>query len=181
MRRAVRHQDDRHTLPSQLEQVIEAPALELLVTDRDDLVDHQDVGLHVHRDRETEPHVHAARVVLDRRVDEVFEPGELDDVVDDRVDLASRQPEDRAVEVDVLAAGQLGVEAGAELEQRRDAAVGVTCPTSADGCRPSAAAASTCRNRCVRSGRTSSPSGSSARRRGAPRSPRIARGDRGAS
>ena len=38
------------------------------------------------------------------------------------VDLASRQSEQAGAEIDVLAAGQLGVEAGAELDQRDDAA-----------------------------------------------------------
>ena len=41
-----------------------------------------------------------------------------------RVDVALRQAEDRRVHVDVLAAGQLGVEAGAELEQRGEPAAG---------------------------------------------------------
>ena len=35
----------------------------------------------------------------------------------------ARHPEDRAVEEDVLASGQLRVEAGADLEQRADASV----------------------------------------------------------
>ena len=39
------------------------------------------------------------------------------------VNLALRQPEHDAVDEDVLAAGDLRVEAGAELDQRRDAAV----------------------------------------------------------
>ena len=69
-----------------------------------------------------EPHVHARRVVLHRRVDELLEAGEVDDVVEACVELLLRQAEDRAVEVDVLPARQLGVEAGAELEQRRDLA-----------------------------------------------------------
>ena len=38
------------------------------------------------------------------------------------VDVALGQPEDRRVQEDVLAAGQVGLEAGAELEQRGQAA-----------------------------------------------------------
>ncbi len=49
--------------------------------------------------------------------------GEVDDVVEDRVDLLLRQTEDGGVEVDVLAAGQVGVEAGTQFEERRDAAL----------------------------------------------------------
>ena len=85
----------------------------------------QDLGLEVRRDGEREPHVHAARVALDRRVEEPLDPGELDDLVELASDLGRAHAEDRAVEVDVLAAGELGVKAGADLEQRADAAVDV--------------------------------------------------------
>ena len=89
---------------------------------REHLVDDQDLGLEVRGDGEREADVHPARVPLDRRVDEPLDLGELDDLVELRVDLAPPHAEDRAVQVDVLAAGQLGVEAGADLEQRADAA-----------------------------------------------------------
>ena len=100
----------------------EALPLELGVADRQHLVDEQDLRLEVGGDREGEPHVHPARVALDRRVDELLDLGELDDLVEPRRDLASAHAEDRAVEEDVLAPGQLGVEAGADLEQAADAA-----------------------------------------------------------
>ncbi len=45
------------------------------------------------------------------------------------VDLAAREPEDRAVEADVLPAGELGVEAGAELDERGEPAVDVDRPS----------------------------------------------------
>ena len=98
---------------------LEALLLERLVADREHLVDEQDVGLDVDGDGEAEAHVHARRVVLHRRVDELLELGEGDDLVEARLDVALGQAEDRAVEVDVLAPGELGVEAGAQLEQRR--------------------------------------------------------------
>ncbi len=69
-------------------------------------------------DGEREPHVHARRVELDLGVDELLDAGEVDDVVEVPVGLLARQAEDRGVEVDVLPAGEVGVEAGAELEQR---------------------------------------------------------------
>ena len=45
-------------------------------------------------------------------------PENVDDVVELRVGLLAAEAEDRGVEVDVLAAGEVGVEARAELEQR---------------------------------------------------------------
>ena len=47
---------------------------------------------------------------------------EGDDLVDPLVDRLPLEAVDRAVQVDVLAAGEVGVEARAELEQRADAA-----------------------------------------------------------
>ena len=52
------------------------------------LVEQQDVGIEVGRHREGEAHVHAARIALDRRVDELGDLGELDD----GVELALRSP-----------------------------------------------------------------------------------------
>ena len=101
-------------------ELLHALLLELRVADREHLVDQQDVGVDVDRHREAEAHVHARRVVLHRLVDELLEPGEVDDLVEPRVDLPLATAEDRAVQVDVLAAGQLGVEARPQLEQRRD-------------------------------------------------------------
>ncbi|CAA9292892.1 MAG: hypothetical protein AVDCRST_MAG11-249, partial [uncultured Gemmatimonadaceae bacterium] len=40
------------------------------------------------------------------------------DAVELRVDLAARHPDDRALEVHVLASGEVGVEAGGDLQQR---------------------------------------------------------------
>ena len=115
----VRHDDDRASLGAEVGEPLVAPPLELLVADGQHLVDEQDVGVDVDGHREAEAHVHPRRVVLHRGVDEALEPGELDDVVEAPVELGLGEPEDRAVEVDVLPPGQLGVEAGAELEQRR--------------------------------------------------------------
>ncbi len=46
-------------------------------------------------------------------------PGEVDDVVEAHGDVAAAHAEDRGVEEHVVATGQLGMEAGAEFEQRR--------------------------------------------------------------
>ena len=74
------------------------------VADRQHFVDDQNLGFKVRRDGERQPHVHPARVVLDRRVDETLDFGERDDLVELPVDLGLVHAEDRAVQVDVLAA-----------------------------------------------------------------------------
>ena len=72
----VADEHDRAPVPAELVDLLGAPALEALVADREHLVDQQHLGLDVGGDGEAEAHVHARRVVLHRRVDELLEPGE---------------------------------------------------------------------------------------------------------
>ena len=88
-RQGVGHDDDRLPCVAQVGHPFEALALELLVADRQHLVDEQHVGIDVDRHREAEAHIHARRVVLHRRVDEALEPGEAHDVIEALVELAS--------------------------------------------------------------------------------------------
>ena len=88
--------------------------------DCEHLVDEQDLRLEVRRDRKRKPHRHAARVALDRSVEKALDLGEGDDLVEAAPDLRPAHPEDGAVQIDVLAAGQLGMEPCSDLEQRSD-------------------------------------------------------------
>src|SRR5581483_6678478 len=96
----------------------EALLLEGVVSDGEHLVDDQDLRLEVGGDREGQAHVHPARVALDRRVDETLDLCEADDLVELPEHLTLPHPEHRAVEEDVLAPGEVGVEARADLDQR---------------------------------------------------------------
>ena len=104
-------------------EVLEALALEGGVADRQHLVDEQDVGAGARGHREGDAHLHARGVVLELLVHRALELGERDDVVVHRVDLGPREAEQGAVEVDVLAPGELGVEADAELDEGHEPAV----------------------------------------------------------
>src|SRR3954453_10080429 len=61
-------------------------------------------------------------------VDEVLELGEPDDVVEVLLDLLAGDAEEGRVDVDVLPAGEIRVEAGAELQQRGEAALRAHLP-----------------------------------------------------
>ena len=100
----VRDEDDRAAAVLELGDLAEALSLELLVADREDLVEQQDVGLDVRGDREAEPHVHPRRVGPHRQVDELLELGERDDLVHRLAHRRAREAVDRAVQIDVLAA-----------------------------------------------------------------------------
>src|SRR5262249_26059390 len=57
-----------------------------------------------------------------RGVDELAQLGEVDDFVEPFLDLAFAEPQHDAVDEDVLAAGDLGMESRAQFDERRDAA-----------------------------------------------------------
>src|SRR5262249_8909458 len=60
---------------------------------------------------------------LHRRVDEFVDAGELDDRVELARDLGPGHAHDRALQVDVLATGEIRVKAGGHFDQRADAPV----------------------------------------------------------
>src|SRR5215471_12429386 len=55
--------------------------------------------------------------MLDRRIEELLDLGEGDDLVEFAFDLDAAHAEDRAVQKDVFATGQFGMKPGANLEQ----------------------------------------------------------------
>src|SRR5439155_5830089 len=60
---------------------------------------------------------------LDGHVDEVAQLGERDDAVELSLHLLAGEAEQRAVEIDVVASRELGIEACPELDHRADAAL----------------------------------------------------------
>ncbi len=79
-------------------------------------------GRKLRRDGETEPCQHAVRVVAHRHVDEVGELRELDDRRQMLGDEALGVAEESGVQENVLATGEIEVEARSELQQRCGAA-----------------------------------------------------------
>ena len=92
------------------------------VADGEHLVDEHHVGVGLDHHREREPDHHSRGVVLELEVDELLELGELEHRVQAPRGVAASQAHHHAVERDVLAGGQLGVEPDAELDERRQAA-----------------------------------------------------------
>src|SRR3989304_5663126 len=110
-------------LARHLAHLAEALPLERRVAHGEDFVHDENLGVQVRGDREGEPHVHPAAVALDRRVEELLDLREGDNLVEAARDLLPPHPEDRAVQEDVLAARQLRMEPRADFEQAADAAV----------------------------------------------------------
>ena len=109
-------------LAPELGDLLQTALLKRLIADGENLVGEQDLRVHVDRHRERQPQIHAARVVPQRAADELLDFGELEDVLDAALRLGARNAEDRRVHQDVVVRGQIGIEPGAELQQRHDAA-----------------------------------------------------------
>src|SRR5262249_18869954 len=116
----MRDEHDRAAGVAQVFHAAETAALKLGVSDGEHLVDEKDLRLEMCSYRECEAHRHPARVPLHGCVDELLDTREVDDLVELPNDLLLLHPQDRAVEKDVLAARQLGVEAGPDLEEAAD-------------------------------------------------------------
>ena len=104
----VRDEDERRALAEHVAHPLEAPLLERCVADREHLVDQQHVRLEVRRDGEAEAHLHPGRIELDLRSMASRVPANSTISSKRSRDLAAREPEERPVRIDVLAAGELG-------------------------------------------------------------------------
>ena len=94
--------------------------LEEHVADGERLVHDEDVGLGDGGDGERDARDHAGGEVLHGHVHKVGQLGEVDDLLEVRVDELLGVAEESAVEVDVLARGELEVKTRAKLDQGRD-------------------------------------------------------------
>ena len=119
----VGHQQDRLALGLEAAEDVEALLLEGGVADGQHLVDQQHLGVDLGRDREAESHRHARGVVLELEVDELLQLGEGDDLVEALARLGAREAHHHRVDDDVVARGEVGVEADAELDERRQPAL----------------------------------------------------------
>ena len=103
-------------------ELLEAPLLEGGVADGEHLVDEEHMGAEEGGHGEAKPDAHATGVEADGAVHGMAELAELDDLVEALLDAGGLDAEEGAGQADVLAAGQLGVEAGLDLDQRADIA-----------------------------------------------------------
>ena len=88
----VADKQDGTALPAHLAHLPQAFLLKRRVSDGENLVDHQDFRLEMGRDGESQPHVHATGIPLDRRVEESLDLGESDDLVELAGDLSRDMP-----------------------------------------------------------------------------------------
>ena len=115
----VRDEEDRRVGALDPLELLEALLLERRVADREDLVDEQDVGVHLDHHAERQADHHPARVVLELDLGELAELGEVDDLIEPAAGLARAEAEHRGVDHHVLTGRQVRVEPHPELDERR--------------------------------------------------------------
>src|SRR5206468_5994998 len=100
----------------------DALLLKLEVAHGEDFVHEEHIGFEVSGHGEGQPHIHAAGVMLGRGVEKSLHSCERDDLAEASSDLCLGHSEDRPTQIDVLATGELGMKAGANLQQAADSA-----------------------------------------------------------
>jgi hypothetical protein len=121
----VRHDQQRHAAIQQLAQAPVAFLLKKNVSHAQGLVDDQDIGIDRHGHGKGHAHQHAGGIGLHRLLDETADVGEALDLVQLAVHLRLADAENRAGQIDVFPARELGIEARPQLQQRRHAAADV--------------------------------------------------------
>src|SRR4051794_22002772 len=103
------------------------------VTHREHLVYNQNLRLQMGRYGKSKAHVHATGIALDGRIKEVLNFAKCNDFIHLALDFNPFHAQDGAVEKDVLASRQFGVETGADLQQTAHAAIAFDTPGSRVG------------------------------------------------
>ena len=106
-----------------LREIIIALALERLVSDRQYLVQHQDVTLCFDGHGERQSDLHTRGIVLELLIHELIKLREIDDVVVHRVDLLTREAQQGTVKVHILPARQFRIESNSKLNERNQLAM----------------------------------------------------------
>ena len=95
----------------------EAFFLEGGVADGENLVHDEDFGFEVGGDGKGETHLHPRGVVFELGIEEALDFGESNDFIELAVYFGFAHTENSAAHVNIFAAGELGVKAGADFEQ----------------------------------------------------------------
>ena len=100
-------------------------ALEGLITDCQNLIKHQNVALRLDGHGKGQSDLHAAGVVFQLLIHEFAQLGKIDDFVVHGCYLVMREAEKRAIQKNVLPAGQFRIETHAKLDERHQLALNI--------------------------------------------------------
>ena len=117
-REVMRNQQNGFAGVSQFFNAFKAPRLECYVTNRENLVQQQNIGVEVSGDGEAQSHEHARRILLHWRIERIANFSEFDNARQLGRDLPVAHSHDRAVEKYVFTPGEIRLKTGADLNQR---------------------------------------------------------------
>ena len=103
--------------------------LKLRVANGQYLVDHKNLRIEMRRDRKGEADIHSAAVMLHRGIEKLLDFCECDDFVEALLTSARVMPRITPLKKDVLAASQLGMKTGADLQQAGEPTANAIRPT----------------------------------------------------
>lgn len=108
----------------------DAPVCKYRITNRKGLIDDENVRIDVYGGRKGQSHIHTARILLDRPIDEISNFRKGFDRRQVPVHLRPRNPHNLAVDEDVFAPGKFGIESSAEFKQSGDSPSSYDAPRS---------------------------------------------------
>ena len=114
----VRHEKDRDLPLPQLFEFADAAVRKNRIAHRKGLIHDQNIRIDVNGGGESQPDIHAARILFHWPVDEVADLGERLNQRQVALHLGAADAHDLAVDENVFAAGELRIETRAQFEQR---------------------------------------------------------------
>ena len=115
--------DDRLALRLEILELFITFCLEKHVSDRQRLIDNEDLRINVDRHRKRQTHKHTAGIRLARLVYKFADIRKFQNIVQSCIHLLPGESHHHAVEIYVFDAGVFHVKARAKLQQRRDSPV----------------------------------------------------------
>jgi len=97
---------------------VEALSLKIDVTNRENFIDKENLGIEMSCNRKCKADVHTGGVMLHGRINEFLKISESDDFFEFSGDFVLAHAEDGAGEKSILATGKLRMEAGANFKER---------------------------------------------------------------
>src|SRR6478672_10470679 len=103
------HKQHRSAMLSYISHLAQTLFLKSCVSNRQYFVDHEDLRFKMGSNRECQPKIHSAGIVLDWRIDERVDFGKTHDIFELAANFSLLHSEDGSVEIDIFSSCELRV------------------------------------------------------------------------
>src|ERR1700730_481778 len=111
------HKKDGAFFAARLSHLAQAFFLKSNITNSQNFIDNENFRLKMRSDRKYHPNLHTAGIALDGSIQKFTDTRKISDLFKFVIDFLLPHAEDRSIQVNVFTAGQLRMEAGADLEK----------------------------------------------------------------